>query len=147
MKLTTIDPEDKGAAIRFQSGKYLGLTGWFDKSRTQPPVKFHVIVDKGNDKGFYTSVPRSSVALPFSKPKNEVENAVQQVALIEKHMSALCQVLVRCHISRMTPELIELLNTKLLEADMQNEGTKSKPSMVYDIKRFDDDDDNESKMQ
>jgi hypothetical protein len=139
MKLVTIDKEDQGQAIRFQSGKYAGGTGWLDKSQSQPPVKCHVIVDNGNGKGYYTTVDRKSVAEPFAKPNSQLSSAVQQVAKLEVQIAALCSTLIMCQIDSVTPELINLLEQKLLEAYLFHNGTKGRPSKRYDIDLWNDD--------
>jgi hypothetical protein len=139
VKLVNVDPEDKGDAIRFRGGKYAGLTGWMDVSyKTQPPIKFHVIVDKGKGKGFYTCVDQKSVGIPFQEPKSQLDSAVQQVAAIEKHLGALCSTLVKCQINKVTPELIALLAAKLNEAVDAHKGTKSRPALCYDIDLWND---------
>jgi hypothetical protein len=139
MKLVSIDEEDKGEAIRFLSGKYAGGSGWMDKSQGQPPVMCHVIVDNGNGKGYYTSVDRRSVAEPFAKPNSQLSSAVQQVAKLEVQFAALCSTLVMCQIDTVTPELIDLLERKLLEAFLFHNGTKGRPSKRYDIDLWNDD--------
>ena len=141
VKAITIDDADKGSPVRFQGGKYAGMNGWLDATQKQPPVKRHVIVDQGNGKGIYTCVDSKSIATPFRKATNQLESAVQQVALIEKQLAALCVTLVKCQIRKVSPELTALLQAKLLEAVVvhENKKTRSQPALRYDIDLWDDD--------
>jgi hypothetical protein len=133
MNLVTVDDEDQGRAIRFQTGNYAGETAWINKSQQQKLVKCHVIVNKGNSKGFFVTVDRKSLAEPFAKANCQLSFALQQVAKIEVHMNALCSTLVMCQITTVTPEYIELLMAKLHDAFIAHQGTKLRPSKRYDI--------------
>lgn len=114
---------NKGQPIRFVKGKYVGLTGWIDKSKKKKKDSFfrNVIVhlepddddddDEGNHRSLgeelSTRVKLSSYRKlwPAAAPRSFAEAAIMQHPDIERAMIELAEMFAQCCIQQTDPAL------------------------------------------
>jgi hypothetical protein len=114
----------RGSAIRFINGDYVGKQGWFDASKTHTRCRYYVlIVQDGRNgastiKATWVNKPSVSVIAEERAPTTFEEAVLQTHPDVEKAMNKLVASFAQCGIRADSTVIGRILSEKLLLANV-----------------------------
>jgi hypothetical protein len=112
----------RGEEIRFIGGRYIGYTGWRDKSRDETEKSCPVIVQgfrkkTGATVDIATTVRKSSCGPALvASPSSYAEAIMQQHPKIDQLLGKLCTQLAKCDLQSTSTSIHSVFTTKLQDA-------------------------------